>query len=58
MFNPLSFISKFVKSSNQNELDRISKIVKDNNGTLITCEVMCSDNDGNLLISGTAHWSE
>ena len=31
MFNPLSFISKFVKSSNQNELDRISKIVKDIN---------------------------
>ena len=27
MFNPLSFISKFVKSSNQNELDRINKIV-------------------------------
>ena len=37
---------------------KISKIVKDNNGTLITCEVMCSDNDGNVLISGTAHWSE
>ena len=27
MFNPLSFISKFVKSGNQKELDRISKIV-------------------------------
>ena len=27
MFNPLSFISKFVKSSNQRDLDRISKIV-------------------------------
>ena len=37
---------------------KISKIVKDNNGTLITCEVMCSDNDGNVLILGTAHWSE
>jgi Acyl dehydratase len=37
---------------------KISKIVKDNNGTLITCEVMCSDNDGNVLISGTANWSE
>jgi len=31
MFNPLSFISKFIKSSNQSELDRISKIIKDIN---------------------------
>ncbi len=28
MLNPLSFISKFIKSSNQRELDRLSKIVK------------------------------
>ncbi len=28
MFNPLSFISKFVKSSNQRELDKINKIIK------------------------------
>ena len=28
MLNPLSFISKFIKSSNQKELDRISEIVK------------------------------
>ena len=27
MLNPLSFISKFIKSNNQRELDRISKIV-------------------------------
>ena len=27
MLNPLGFISKFIKSSNQKELDRISKIV-------------------------------
>ena len=27
MFNPLKFISKFIKSGNQKELDRISKIV-------------------------------
>ena len=27
MLNPLSFISKFIKSSNQRELDRLSKIV-------------------------------
>ena len=28
MLNPLSFISKFIKSSNQRELDKINKIVK------------------------------
>ena len=28
MFNPLNLISKFIKSSNQKELDRIGKIVK------------------------------
>jgi len=28
MLNPLNFISKFIKSSNQKELDRINKIVK------------------------------
>ena len=27
MFNPINFISKFIKSSNQRELDRIKKIV-------------------------------
>ena len=28
MFNPLNFLSQFIKSSNQKELDRISKIVE------------------------------
>ena len=28
MINPLSFISKFIKSTNQRELERIDKIVK------------------------------
>ena len=28
MFNPLNLISKFIKSSNQKELDKISKIVE------------------------------
>ena len=28
MFNPFNFVSKFIKSNNQRELDRISKIVK------------------------------
>ena len=31
MFNPLGFISKFIKSGNQKELDRISKIIKNIN---------------------------
>ncbi len=31
MFNPLNFISKFIKSGNQKELDRISKIVNEIN---------------------------
>ncbi len=31
MFNPLGFISKFIKSGNQKELDRINEIVKDIN---------------------------
>ena len=37
---------------------KISKIVKDNNGTLITCEVMCSDKNKKVLISGIAKWRE
>ena len=28
MLNPLNFISKFIKSNNQKELDRIAKIVE------------------------------
>ena len=28
------------------------KIDKNNDGTLYTCEVMCNDVDGNILISG------
>ena len=28
MLNPLSFISKFIKSGNQKELDRLDKIVQ------------------------------
>ena len=31
MFNPLTFISKFIKSGNQVELDRIAKIVENIN---------------------------
>ena len=31
MFNPLNFISKFIKSGNQKELDRIGKIVNNIN---------------------------
>ena len=36
MFNPLNLISKFIKSSNQKELDRISKIVEKINLILIS----------------------
>ena len=32
MFNPINFISKFIKSSNQKELDRLIKIVSKVNG--------------------------
>ena len=32
MFNPINFISKFIKSSNQKELDRLIKIVAKVNG--------------------------
>ena len=28
MFNPLNFLTKIIKSNNQKELDRLSKIVK------------------------------
>ena len=28
MFNPLNFITKFIKSNNQKELERIGKILK------------------------------
>ena len=28
MLNPLNFLSKFIKSSNQKELDRIAKIIE------------------------------
>ena len=31
MFNPLNLITKFIKSSNQKELDRIGKIIKNIN---------------------------
>ena len=31
MFNPLNLISKIIKGSNQKELDRIQKIVKNIN---------------------------
>ena len=30
MFNPLNFLSKFIKSNNEKELDRIKKIVSNN----------------------------
>ena len=38
MLNPISFISKFIKSSNQRELDRIAKIVNKINSLEKTVE--------------------
>jgi len=50
--NPLRVGEKIITEG------KISKIVKDNDRTLTTCEVMCSDNDRKILISGTAQWRE
>jgi len=36
MLNPLNIISKFIKSGNQKELDRIQKIVKEINLKKVT----------------------
>tara|TARA_A100001011_G_scaffold317962_1_gene337513 strand:- start:621 stop:1016 length:396 start_codon:yes stop_codon:yes gene_type:complete len=33
---------------------KIKKLDKNKDGTLYTCEVMCNDHDGNILISGIA----
>ncbi len=44
MFNPLSFISKFIKSSNQKELDRIGKIIKNINALEEKLQTL-ADND-------------
>lgn len=38
-----------------NTKGKISKIDNNNDGSLITCEVMCTDKDANILISGTAY---
>ena len=43
MFNPLGFISKFIKSGNQKELDRISKIVKNINALEEKSESLTSE---------------
>ena len=37
---------------------KISQIAEDKYGTLITCEVMCSDKNKKVLISGIAKWRE
>ena len=46
--NPLFVNSKLITNL------KIKKIDKNNDGTLYTCEVMCNDVDGNILISGIA----
>ena len=37
MLNPLNLFSKFIKSSNQRELDRIEKIVQEINSRGVPC---------------------
>ena len=44
MLNPLNFITKFIKSSNQKELDRIKKIVAKVNSLEVTVKSL-SDED-------------
>ena len=44
MFNPINFITKFIKSNNQRELDRIGKIVKKIN-SLEENSISLNDND-------------
>ena len=43
MFNPLSFISKFIKSSNQKELDRIGNIVNQINSLEENVKILKDD---------------
>ena len=43
MFNPLNFISKFIKSSNQKELDRINTIVVKVNSLETTVKNLSDD---------------
>ena len=52
MLNPLSFISKIIKSSNQKELDRISKIVSKIN---IFEERKLLDSNGSTIIDMTQY---
>ena len=49
MLNPLNFFSKFVKSSNQKELDRISKIVEKVNSYEASIKEM-DDDDAMMMI--------
>lgn len=46
--NPLILNSKLITKG------KIKKIDKNNDGTLYTCEVMCKDEDDNILINGIA----
>ena len=46
--NPLVVNSKLITKG------KIKKIDKNNDGTLYTCEVMCKDEDDNILINGIA----
>ena len=43
MLNPLNFLSKFIKSSNQKELDQINKIVEQVNSYEATIKEITDD---------------
>ena len=50
MLNPLNFFSKFIKSSNQKELDRISKIVENVNSFEATIKEITDEEGTSELI--------
>ena len=49
----ISLITKSITNICRTNL-KIKKFDKNKDGTLYTCEVMCNDDDDNILISGIA----
>ena len=50
----IKFRNPLPVNSNLETYLKIKKFDKNKDGTLYTCEVMCNDHDGNILISGIA----
>jgi acyl dehydratase len=50
----IKFRNPLPVNSNLETILKIKKIDKNKDGTLYTCEVMCNDQDDNILISGIA----